>query len=443
MPIGQTLIKLGYLDQARLSLALTHQIEHGARLGTNLIELGHNSQDQVSQALGKLHSVPATLERHLSTIAPEAVQSLSPQICQEHFVAPIAIADRSGTKTLVVCMRDPWDQDSVEAVRIAADMPLIASVGPELTISITLFRLYQIRPQERFLLAAHGAGKAASQSSPTRPVAASPSKGTPKANFPNSFSMELVDLDDSSVVKEATSRQHISSESISIGGLTGFQSSAQRVERNGNRPSSASQHMKAAVVAAKAEKQGASLSDFFVPDRPEDSKKLTFREASEAIEQAKDRDGITSAILDYMRGGLSGGLIAIVKKDMALGLSGFGESLTPDNVESVIIPLASESMFAVAVENKKVFFSEPPKEGEQIQKRFFKLFSKTEIPNKALIVPIIVKEKVICLIYGQGARQDDDIQQKTIDALEVLASKASEAFLRLIISSKKSEKRSP
>ena len=52
------MMQLGRIDSTQLEEGLSAQVIHGARLGTNLVELGLVDIDTLAAALGEQHAVP-------------------------------------------------------------------------------------------------------------------------------------------------------------------------------------------------------------------------------------------------------------------------------------------------------------------------------------------------------------------------------------------------
>ena len=61
---GELLVAAGLVTPEQVEQALRAQVMWGARLGTNLIELGFVDLDALSTALGRQHALPAALARH-------------------------------------------------------------------------------------------------------------------------------------------------------------------------------------------------------------------------------------------------------------------------------------------------------------------------------------------------------------------------------------------
>jgi hypothetical protein len=78
MPLlGQYLKKRGLVSDEQLEEALGHQAVHGARLGTNLVELGFVSIEALAESLSRLHKVPMPSRSWLEKPQRAAVQRVT------------------------------------------------------------------------------------------------------------------------------------------------------------------------------------------------------------------------------------------------------------------------------------------------------------------------------------------------------------------------------
>ena len=97
--LGELLVASGLLTTEQIEQALRAQVMWGARLGTNLIELGFIDLDQLSTALGQQHGMPAALARHFEKVDRELQLLLSPDVAHKLTCVPLM---RVGTDRKVV-----------------------------------------------------------------------------------------------------------------------------------------------------------------------------------------------------------------------------------------------------------------------------------------------------------------------------------------------------
>jgi len=158
---------------------------------------------------------------------------------------------------------------------------------------------------------------------------------------------------------------------------------------------------------------------------------MTWDQAAKAIALEEKRSEVAESLTAFMRGRFGGGLIALVKGDLALGHAGLGGAFDDRSVESIMVPLGADSMFHRAFTNRQAFRGPPPVEGEAIQERFFKNFDLAWSPEEVAVVPVVLGDRVACLIYAH-ARAGQPIATPVFDELTRLARVTEQAFLRLI-----------
>ncbi len=95
--VSSNIIDLEQLDQARRD-----QRAHGGRLTTAVVRLGFVKDAQLVEFMGKQYSLP-TIDLSGFEVDPEAIKSLSRQVCEKHMVIPVSKAG----KVLVVAFADP------------------------------------------------------------------------------------------------------------------------------------------------------------------------------------------------------------------------------------------------------------------------------------------------------------------------------------------------
>ena len=150
--LGELLLSAGLLTTERLEQALRAQVMWGARLGTNLVELGFIDLDALSSALAQQHRLPAALARHFDKVDTELQQQLSPQLAETHTCVPLM---RVGPKRqIVLATSSPLTKRALAT--IAADLHvdpamLIPSIAAELRIRYQLERVYGIARSSRFI----------------------------------------------------------------------------------------------------------------------------------------------------------------------------------------------------------------------------------------------------------------------------------------------------
>ncbi|MDB4961886.1 MAG: ral secretory system protein domain protein [Myxococcales bacterium] len=152
--LGELLVDAGLLTSEQLDRALRAQVMWGARLGTNLVELGLIDLDVLSTFLGRQHNMPAALARHFEKVDRELQLLLSADLAEMFCCVPLV---RTGPRRdIVVAASSPLTKKAVG--RIADDLAvevdqLIISMAAELRIRYQLERVYGIARPARFMRA--------------------------------------------------------------------------------------------------------------------------------------------------------------------------------------------------------------------------------------------------------------------------------------------------
>lgn len=114
--IDQILLRMGFVTEDEVQLALLHQKSHGGRLGSTLVYLGFVGEAELVHALCEQHKVPGFfLNEH--RISATAVCKLSPQIALKYQILPFSF-DRNA-KAVSVAAVDPGDATMIAAVKKA------------------------------------------------------------------------------------------------------------------------------------------------------------------------------------------------------------------------------------------------------------------------------------------------------------------------------------
>lgn len=147
--LGELLVAAGWITAEQCVQALNAQILWGARIGTNLIELGFVQLDDVARALGRQHQCPAALSHHFAAAEPQLQRELPSSLAQRFQCIPLS---RASNGRVVIAATAPLDDDARKLVAEALDTnDLRVAVAAELRIHYQLERVYRIERDSRFL----------------------------------------------------------------------------------------------------------------------------------------------------------------------------------------------------------------------------------------------------------------------------------------------------
>jgi hypothetical protein len=150
--LGELLVASGLLTTEQIEQALRAQVMWGARLGTNLIELGFLDLDQLSTALGQQHGLPAALARHFEKVDRELQQLLSPDVAHKLTCVPLVRVGAERKVVIASCSPLTAKGIAIVADELCVDPRIIIpSIAAELRMRYQLERIYQIQRPSRFM----------------------------------------------------------------------------------------------------------------------------------------------------------------------------------------------------------------------------------------------------------------------------------------------------
>jgi hypothetical protein len=127
---------------------------------------------------------------------------------------------------------------------------------------------------------------------------------------------------------------------------------------------------------------------------------LSLEEARQKIlAEVEDRNDISRIVLGFAQGFFKRSLLFTVRGDTLFGWDGRGPGINTKMVESIMLPLKETSVFQL-VNTTMSFFLGPLPPGP-VNERFLKILG-GQTPNNAFIMPVVVNEKVVYILYGDN-----------------------------------------
>ncbi len=136
--IGEILTQAGACTAEAVALALRNQGVRGGRLGTNLLDLGIVTEEQLAQALERCHG--RFCLRGKITVDPKVAAALHRDLAARHEVIPYAVNERR----LTVLSCDPGDLQSLDELAFAVGKDVRALLAPQARIWSLLRSLYGV-----------------------------------------------------------------------------------------------------------------------------------------------------------------------------------------------------------------------------------------------------------------------------------------------------------
>lgn len=414
-------MRSGVISAADVERGLSDARASGLRLVSALVRLGKLSADDGARALADHHGVPAALSKHLDgrdlALAPHLTASVARELC----ALPIALSRNQ--ESLVVCVRDPSPAVAATLAR-AAGKPIVLAVAVEAVLAPLVAEAYP--PDD----------DAAADDDFDVDLDSGVTELPPDLRREDSSpfrigELQLVDLDDHGVSKDHSQ----------VGMTTPALPSRGEGPRRNTGPFAAI--VPDAVLELPAARtpvprlpsepaiiHAPSPSPSTTP--PPEPRKLSLDAAIVAITRAETRDFVIESIVAFLRLRFDAGVIFSVKDGLALGQAGFGGDLDDDAITALTVPLSQKSVLRAAHERKAPFVGAPTETGV-VQDRFFKLLGTT--PVSVVVQPVVIKDRVINLIFAHGARSTE---ARAAEELRTLATAAEDAYVRIIREAKES-----
>src|SRR5262249_10482029 len=112
---AQYLIKRGLLSSEQVEEALQHQAVYGARLGTNLVELGLLDMERLAECLSEFHRVPLPPRPWLERPRRAALKRVTRPLVERIRFIPL----RLDNNLLHAAVMDPNDPGVLDDLRFA------------------------------------------------------------------------------------------------------------------------------------------------------------------------------------------------------------------------------------------------------------------------------------------------------------------------------------
>jgi hypothetical protein len=407
MRLGAMLVRDGRLTPAQVLAAVGQQARTGGRLGTVLVEMRLVDTDTLTVYLGLEMGIPIATRAALERAKRTALRLLTPDQAIRFFCVPLIIQDQQ----LITAMRDPHDFLVLDELAHTTGYRIIPRVAPEVRLWYYLDRYYGVPRPPRFRalgdLALGGPpGGANAIEPPPPPLPGLPPLITPAPSGPLGLATVTPLHDD---------------------GQDGHDELATQLERAPDEPHPPGRVVDVQAMARAAVSPLPGASSPLVPPLPIPDT-LDLDAALLRVGIATTRSEIANAFLGFARGALDAGVLLIVREDLAFGWKGFGPDVSPDRVETLLVPLETSSMFRAAIDAADVFATSPP--ASSLHLHLLKVL-RAPVPERAVVAPVLIRHRVVNLLYGQvhdGRVLDDS----AIEGLRRLAIAAGNAYVRLI-----------
>jgi len=143
--LGEILVNRGLVTSEQVEDALFSQRQFGGRLGTNLIEMGAITEEDLARCLSEQLNVPYVRSEALAAIPKEVIARLPRKLAEKYRIVPL----RYQANEVHLCMADPQNFAKLDELRFALNGQLRPYVATEVSMNFALERYYGIRREVR------------------------------------------------------------------------------------------------------------------------------------------------------------------------------------------------------------------------------------------------------------------------------------------------------
>jgi type IV pilus assembly protein PilB len=139
--IGDLLLKEKRISAEQLQQALTHQKEHGGKLGYNLVQLGFVKDEEITALLSKQYGVPS-INLSQFDIDPAVIKLIPAETATKYQIVPLS---RAGA-TLTIAMTDPTNVFAMDDIKFMTGYNVEPVVASETAVSDAIRKYYRSSP---------------------------------------------------------------------------------------------------------------------------------------------------------------------------------------------------------------------------------------------------------------------------------------------------------
>ncbi len=480
---GTLLIEGSVVDESQLQQALSATVGSGGTLIQNLIRLGFASDDQLASFFARRLQIPLAESTQFANLPAFITRLVPNDVVMTHRTVPIMLHQG----VLHIAMSDPTDRAALEEISFITGYSASPVAAPDNLVESAMARYYGIPPDESIpVLESLPEPAAPPIQMPGDSVEASGTfaKGPavqpdPPAHSPEKEPREtdsqLVVIEPASGELEELFGMGPSQEKViqltkqrkveTVSSITDAIRLHVDKETHGDAPEEqpatarepkmSEEHPAADRLPVPAFDQGperivdtlSGLPPLTPPtdntdpasgrEEPAVSPEDGFEPLGDSEEvryligQASDRDKVARTLVRYAYSFMPRVVLFIVKKDILVGWMGAGEGISPQQVKGIMIPLNSPSVFRTVREAGTDYFGSLPR--TTVNDIFLAALSDVR-PKQILLIPVTVRHKPICILYGDCGTEPGF--SKDLSSIHLIAQDASTAFEKIIIDRK-------
>ncbi|MEE9524193.1 MAG: hypothetical protein V3V59_05505 [Thermodesulfovibrionales bacterium] len=147
LKFGEALVKEGVVTQDQLKQVLERQVIFGGRIGTNLVEMGFVTENDLTRLLSKYLRIKSVDTKELVDIPEEVIKRISSEIANHYKIIPF----KQEKKRLHVAMVDVRNFSLVDELRFKTGYDVIPYIVSEIRLLFALEKYYGVKRDLRYI----------------------------------------------------------------------------------------------------------------------------------------------------------------------------------------------------------------------------------------------------------------------------------------------------
>lgn len=468
--LSSLLVRDGLVGVKRMEKAFQRQVIYGGSLDTILLEMGLVPEERLTQYLALASGLPPAARDEGAVIDEAATTMIDRELAERYRAVPVAV--EHDAVRILVC--SPLDLAELEDLADLLDRPLQPLITPEYRWNLAYANAYALDPPARFTTLARSldvdpastpVGRAPTiiveDGSPSAvPIASDLTQRTPAPSFAAPAPPDdLVRVRRHTIIGVMPNRATTDGVVMprSSDDITPPSGSVRRATAgnppapSGATPAAAPKAPSGGAAPPTAARPAAggqlpSTRALRVPARQTPIQTegrdapLPIVRAREILASAEDRDTVFLTLLRAARARARWAGLLTVQGGAAIGRVALAEpGIDTMAINTVLIPLDAVSPFRTVVSNQQSHIGPLVSGDPGIDSMVLRMGG--TIPPSALILPVVLRERVVALVVAHRSTSD----LKLVDVTELLpmANAASEAIGRLIVKHKAAGYRVP
>ena len=394
---GQYLVERKLVSREQLDEATQALVLFGGRVGTNLVEAGHLTLEELEQYLAQFLGVPNPPREWVERPRRAALAAVSAELAERHFIVPLNLEKR----TLHAALGDPTDPRRLAEVAYATGLGIEPYVLSEARLLFLLERHYGVRRDVRYALLCPGeAAGEGGRHTASASVPAPPPDDEEAARNRVALGLRPLAADEELIDPETFSTLH-------QGWID---------ERFGAAPAEDGE-----ARAADAESP--------VPAPPTDAAAIATLEAE--LVGASDRETVTRIALALARVYARTAALFLVRDGMVHGCGASGGGLE-ESVRGIVMSRTVPSVLAPPTVSTEGYRGAPPRSG--VDGQLFRALGRAEVRDVA-VLPIAIRGRIVNLLYVDN--EDEPIAETALAALRALCELVASVYEGIIVARKR------